>query len=255
MSFPVDVQLVLVLVPLLESEATDPSVRKALVGLDWNPLLSPAFDVTAACAVGAKKFVLTIGRATAMLKALVAVAGGVAESVTRTVKLEVPAAPLGVPVIVPFEFRVKPLGTVPLARDHVYGVVPPLAVSVAEYTTANVAPGSEVVATASGDCTVKAVLPAIEPRVAEIVLFPAATPVASPALLIVATAAFEEAQVACAVMFWVLPSEYVPVAVNCRVPPVWIVGLAGVTAMELRAITFMLRLLVAITAGDAESVT
>ena len=67
----------------------------------WNPLLSPAPLVTAALAVGAKKPVLMIGgEVTLMLKPLLAVAAGLAESVARTVKLKVPLA-VGVPVMAP----------------------------------------------------------------------------------------------------------------------------------------------------------
>ena len=50
--------------------------------------------------------------------------------------------------------------------------------------------------------------------VAVMLLVPIATPVARPLLLIVATAPFEEAQLAELVRFWVLPSLKVPVAVN-----------------------------------------
>jgi hypothetical protein len=49
-------------------------------------------------------------------------------SVTRTVKLLVPAAP-GVPDIVPLADRVNPDGGVPLATVHEYGGVPPEAAS------------------------------------------------------------------------------------------------------------------------------
>ena len=52
-----------------------------------------------------------------MLKLLVAVAGGEAESLTFTVKLEVSAV-LGVPVMLPVAFKVKPAGSVPLAIDQ-----------------------------------------------------------------------------------------------------------------------------------------
>jgi hypothetical protein len=51
------------------------------------------------------------------------------------------------------------------------------------------------------------------------VLVPTATPLASPLALMVATVVVAEAQVTWLVMFWVLPSEYVPVAVNCCVAP------------------------------------
>ena len=73
-------------------------------------------------------------------------------------------------------------------------------------------------ATESGPgCTVNVVVPEIEPCVADMVLVPVATPVASPLALIVVTAVLEEAQVTWLVMFCVLLSEYVPVAVNCCV--------------------------------------
>ena len=53
--------------------------------------------------------------------------------------------------------------------------------------------------------------------------------VAKPAALIVATAVLEDAQVAEFVMFCMLPSVKVPVAVNCWVCPLAIKRLAGVT--------------------------
>jgi hypothetical protein len=64
------------------------------------------------------------------------------------------------------------------------------------------------------------------------VVLPAPTPLANPAELMVATAVAEDAQVTWPVMFCVLLSEYLPVAVNCCVPPVAIVGFAGVTVIE-----------------------
>lgn len=81
--------------------------------------------------------------------------------------------------------------------------------------------------------TANTVAPLTVPEVAVIVVVPAATPVASPAVLIVATAAADELQVAELVRFWVLPSLKVPVAVNCWVAPLEIDGFAGVTAIEL----------------------
>ncbi len=47
-------------------------------------------------------------------------------SVTWTVKVNVPEAE-GVPVILPSEFTVRPVGVVPERREKVYGVVPPVA--------------------------------------------------------------------------------------------------------------------------------
>lgn len=54
--------------------------------------------------------------------------GGV-ESVTRIVKLDVPAA-VGVPEITPAVLNVSPAGSEPLSRLHANGGVPPVAVSV-----------------------------------------------------------------------------------------------------------------------------
>ncbi len=53
----------------------------------------------------------------------------------------------------------------------------------------------------------------------------------------VATEVFEELQVTEVVITWVLPSEYVPVAVNCWVSPAGNVGV-GVTAIETRVAGF-----------------
>jgi hypothetical protein len=65
----------------------------------------------------------------------------------------------------------------------------------------SVAPGSAVVVTVSGVSTVKLVLPVIPLSTAEMVVLPALTPVARPALLVVATLATEEDQVTWLVRF------------------------------------------------------
>jgi hypothetical protein len=80
--------------------------------------------------------------------------------------------------------------------------------------------------------TVSVVEPAIVDDVAVIVEVPAAEPVARPAAVIVAVAAFDELHVAVVVRFWVVPSLNVPVAVNCCVAPLVIEGFAGVTAID-----------------------
>jgi len=67
---------------------------------------------------------------TVRLKVLVIVAGAL--SVTRTVKLYVPAV-VGVPVIAPALESASPGGRVPDEIAHVYGGIPPLAASVCEY--------------------------------------------------------------------------------------------------------------------------
>jgi len=76
--------------------------------------------------------------------------------------------------------------------------------------------------------TVRAVAPETLPKVAVMVVVPAATAVASPLLLVVATDGSEGVQVTCGVISRLIPSVYVPMAVNCRVTPTAILGLAGV---------------------------
>ena len=67
---------------------------------------------------------------------------------------------------------------------------------------------------------------------AVMLLVPTPTPVASPPAVMVATVVVAEFQLTDAVMFAVLLSLYVPVAVNCCVAPLAIVGLTGVTAID-----------------------
>jgi hypothetical protein len=64
-----------------------------------------------------------------------------------------------------------------------------------------------VVMVSGAACTVRVVLPETAPSVAEMVVVPAATAVAKPAALTVATALLEETQVTWLVMFCVLVSE------------------------------------------------
>ncbi|GAO03346.1 hypothetical protein PSR1_02230 [Anaeromyxobacter sp. PSR-1] len=64
---------------------------------------------------------------------------------------------------------------------------------------------------------------------------PAETAVARPVAETVATAGLEDVQAACAVSSRLLPSAYVPVAVNCCAPPAVTVAVAGATAMEVSA--------------------
>lgn len=68
---------------------------------------------------------------TVMLRFAVAEPFGLEESVTFTVKFEVPDA-VGVPVIAPvLVFTLRPAGRLPVLMLHVYGGVPPLACRVA----------------------------------------------------------------------------------------------------------------------------
>jgi hypothetical protein len=74
------------------------------------------------------------------------------------------------------------------------------------------------------------------PDAAVIVLLPAATPVASPPALTVATAGLEDLQLTWFVKFRVLRSGQTPVAVNCSVVPTGIVEPAGVTAIDVKVV-------------------
>ena len=72
-------------------------------------------------------------------------------------------------------------------------------------------------------------------RLAVMLLVPTPTPVATPPpvpLVIVAVVVVPEVHATLVVMFAVVASLYVPVAVNCCVAPLAIDGLAGVTAIE-----------------------
>jgi hypothetical protein len=81
--------------------------------------------------------------------------------------------------------------------------------------------------------TVNVVVPEMFLNFAVIVVEPAPAPLASPAVLIVALVVSEDDQITCAVKSWVLLSENVPVAVNCCVVPFAMLGLVGVTLIEL----------------------
>ena len=81
--------------------------------------------------------------------------------------------------------------------------------------------------------TVSVVEPVTLPLVALIVEVPAFNALARPEALIVAVVVLEDAHVALLVRFCVVPSLYVPVAVNCCVPPAATDGFTGVTAIEL----------------------
>jgi hypothetical protein len=81
--------------------------------------------------------------------------------------------------------------------------------------------------------TVKSVAELNVPSAAVIVDEPAIRPVARPDALIVATAVLDEVHTTWPVTSAVDPSVKVPVAVNCWVVPSAIVGLAGVTAIDV----------------------
>src|SRR5277367_2934955 len=80
--------------------------------------------------------------------------------------------------------------------------------------------------------TVRTVVPVSPFNVPETEEVPTPAAVARPALVIVATDGVAEAHVTLLVTFCVLLSLKVPVAVNCCVAPLVMLGLAGVTAMD-----------------------
>ena len=87
------------------------------------------------------------------------------------------------------------------------------------------------------DCSVAAVTVSVVfaemlPDDAVMTDVPAARAVARPLAEIVATAVVPEVQVTEAVIFCCVPSEYVPVAVNCSVRSIEMLGFAGVTDMD-----------------------
>src|SRR5262244_1801390 len=70
------------------------------------------------------------------------------------------------------------------------------------------------------------------------IVAPGPTPIARPEALIVATAGKSDVHITELVRFRVVvPSLYVPVAMNCSVPPTAIVGFAGETAIDTRLTT------------------
>src|SRR5207248_492435 len=90
--------------------------------------------------------------------------------------------------------------------------------------------GVTAIETSVAAVTVSVVVP---PMVAEIVVAPTATPVARPPVAaIVAAGVADEAQAACAVTSWRVPSVKTPVARYCWVVPTAIVAFAGVTEMD-----------------------
>src|SRR5262245_38766261 len=88
---------------------------------------------------------LSVWASTRMLSGVVAVCEPLRAC---TVKVHVPAAPVGVPAITPGPaVSVSPGGRVPLAIDQVYGGVPPVADSPAVYARPSIPDGSAVVVT------------------------------------------------------------------------------------------------------------
>ena len=81
--------------------------------------------------------------------------------------------------------------------------------------------------------TVRTVEPLMPASTAEIVAVPADTQVARPAVFTVATLVIDDVQITWLVIFRLVPSEYVPVAVNCWELPNSMIEFAGLTAIEV----------------------
>ena len=78
-------------------------------------------------------------------KVAVAVSSGLLASVTSNTSTLPPVEAVVVPLITPAGLRVNPAGSLPLFRLQVYGIVPPVAVSVCEYGVPTTVVFSEVV--------------------------------------------------------------------------------------------------------------
>jgi hypothetical protein len=98
---------------------------------------------------------------------------------------------------------------------------------------------------------VTVVLPETVPDVAVIVEMPAETPVAIPLASTVTIAVADEVHCADAVISCVVPSENVPVAVNCWVSPTAMLESAGVTLMDCKAAFVTVNVAVPVRAPDA----
>jgi hypothetical protein len=96
-------------------------------------------------------------------------------------------------------------------------------------------PGVTAIETRAAGATVRVVDPLTVPELAATVVVPTPVPVARPPLEIVATPCDEELHVTVLVRSCVLPSVYVPVAVNWLLLPKIMVGIAGVTVIESNA--------------------
>ena len=85
------------------------------------------------CPLGSEAVVMaSVGETTVSVRFTVFDCCGVLESFTWKVNARLLTAAVGVPVIAPVEaFRLAQVGKAPLATDHVYGTVPPVAASVA----------------------------------------------------------------------------------------------------------------------------
>jgi hypothetical protein len=118
---------------------------------------------------------------------------GVCESVTVTVKFEVPGVPLGVPEMIPLLLSVKPAGRLPPVTAQLYGGTPPVASSIWLYAVPSDPPGNVVVAIVNAGAAVTVIviallaeLPAssVTSKVINALPAPVGVPVIAPVLLL-----------------------------------------------------------------------
>ena len=101
--------------------------------------------------------------------------------------------------------------------------------------------GVTAIETSDACVTVMAAVPLTDPTVAAIVLFPVLLPFTTPELMTLAVPGTDEIQAAEFVTSCLLPSEYVPVAVNCCCALRERTADAGVNTIETRAAGFTVR--------------
>jgi hypothetical protein len=110
--------------------------------------------------------------------------------------------------------------------------------------------GVTAIDTSTGCPTLSAAVPTIDPQLALTVVVPTPVPVANPVPATLATPLADELQLTPPVTFCVLPSLYVPVAVNCSVVPFAIVALAGVTDSDTKTAGVTVRMAEPLTEPD-----
>ena len=135
----------------LKPAGSDPALTLQLYGA-VPPLACSVVEYAVPVVPPGSDTVVTVGgwaaAATAILNAFVPLL--FAASVTCTVNDTVPAV-VGVPEITPVDAaKLKPAGSDPALTLQLYGAVPPLACSVAEYAVPVVPPGSDTVVTVGG---------------------------------------------------------------------------------------------------------
>ena len=150
---------------------------------------------------------------------MVAVAPGVTPVATPAAVMVAPVDALQVTLLV--MFCMDPSAKVPVAVNCCV----PLGATLAE--------AGVTAMDRNGLATVRVVVPLTAPEVAVIVVLPTAMAIAAPETLMVATAVLDDSQFAVAVRFFVVPSLYIPVAVNCWVVPKPMDGLEGVAVIEV----------------------